>query len=225
MPLNMVDHSDHCRSVRGLLVHLRRGELGTDDADRVRAHLAECPDCRRFDEIEASFDRLIAGALAAAPAPEGLQERIRSRLDEAAPVAEGARGLPAWGWALAAAAALIVGLFIPNPARPVGGSGPAEETQTVAQADAVPAAEQTEIRGILVDDECDRAGMPVRYQKDCDHPRHHTVLRTEAGEYVSLVAHAGMPSIGRGQRGRKVLARGVYQASTGTLDLSSVVFQ
>lgn len=220
----MVEHSDDCRKVHQLLVHLRRGELGESDAERTRAHLEGCPDCRRFDEVEASFDRLIAGALASAPAPEGLESRVHARIAEAAPVRGALRSLPSWGWA-AAAAALIVGLFLPSPARYLRGLTGGEEIRTAAQGTQDGEAELIELRGVLVDDECDRAGMPVRYQKDCDYPHHHTVLKTERNEYVSLVAHAGIPTLDRGQRGRAVVARGVFQASTGTLDLSSLVFQ
>jgi hypothetical protein len=220
------DPRDECRAIHDLLIHHRRGELGASDAGRVREHLEACADCRRFDEVEASLDRLIAGALAAGPAPSGLAERVRARLDEAEGPLSASRGLPGWGWALAAAASLIVGLFLPNPARLLGpGEAAAEGRADAGHLRPAPEAVEAELSGVLVDDECDRAGMPLEYQKDCDHPSHHTVLKTDRGEYVALVAHAGQPSLDRSQRGRRVRARGVYLASTGTLDLASLIFQ
>jgi hypothetical protein len=216
---------DSCRSFHELFLHYRRGELGASDAERVGRHLELCADCRRFDEVEAGFDALLARGLSGASPPEGMQDRLRRRLEEAGPPASARRGFrpPLWAGVAAAAAMLVVGLLLPSPFRAPGTGAPADAGAR-AERPAGPVEGEVELAGMLVDDDCDRAGAPVEYQRECDDPRHHTVLRTDAGEYVALALHGDAAPLHRGHRGRRVVARGRYQALTGTLNLARYRF-
>jgi hypothetical protein len=88
-------------------------ELSAAERERFRGHLASCPECARRLEGLAAVDGAIRELPEQAPAGyfEALPGRIRSRLAAAeAPARTGGR-VPAW--ALAMAAALVVGVLAP----------------------------------------------------------------------------------------------------------------
>ena len=137
--------------------------------------------------------------------------RVRPALDESARAApRGPRRRP-WMQGLAAAAILVVGMMIPGAVDRFSGRPLPTATDLLAE---------VEWTGTLVDDECDRRGVPLHLQKDCPRADHHTVFRTRRGEYLSLVPGetAGLP-VAREDRGTEVRVRGRYNPQAGTLAL------
>jgi anti-sigma factor RsiW len=60
------------------------GELVGADAVELEAHLASCATCGRFRDDRLALRTAIAAQLSRFPAPEGLQDRVRAALREAA---------------------------------------------------------------------------------------------------------------------------------------------
>lgn len=114
------------------------GELGAAESERFRAHLSECAACSKRLEQLSSLDASLRELPAAAPEGyfEGLPSRVRARLSRAAAPRRLSRP-PAW--ALAAAAALIVGVLAPLTSREQK-APPATAVEAVAPA-ASPAAD------------------------------------------------------------------------------------
>jgi hypothetical protein len=102
-----------CRTAR-LLAEFQRprsGELPPDEANALECHLASCPECDAAVRAERRLDEHFGPALRDVPVPDGLRERLLSRLREArlAPI----RRKLAWtarGFAVAAAA--LIGVLI-----------------------------------------------------------------------------------------------------------------
>lgn len=128
-----------CEFYTDALVELARGDLETERADRVQAHLAECAECRKtLETIRRVKD-------APAPMPAGLEARIRGAVRGDAlepalpagtpsvrPVRRRSRsGWRAWALPLAAAAVLAVWLGADDLLAPAGGGSetPTVETQ------------------------------------------------------------------------------------------------
>jgi hypothetical protein len=100
-----------CRSAR-LLLHFagppRPPELDPDEAEALRAHLADCTDCAALAEAERRADEHLGKAMRAVAVPDGLRERLRQRLAEP-PVVWYRRRLTQ---TLVAAAAVLVALVL-----------------------------------------------------------------------------------------------------------------
>ncbi len=65
-----------CRDIERLILEKKAGELGADEGRAVEAHLAVCPECRKYEE---SILGIRAGleALEWAPLPEALDRRTK----------------------------------------------------------------------------------------------------------------------------------------------------
>ena len=69
-----------CPAIRDLLAEYATGVLGEDDRRRVRAHVADCPDCRRqLDEDRRVVDDLLALVPPVEP-PEGFTAATLARM-------------------------------------------------------------------------------------------------------------------------------------------------
>ncbi len=108
--------SEACESIRGRLLDLLAGEIGGEEEDWLRSHLAECTPCAR--ELQALQTTLAAlpEAAEAAP-PPGVKERILAYAREAPTVAhpeQSIRSGDRWQWLAVAGivAALLTGLGI-----------------------------------------------------------------------------------------------------------------
>ena len=101
-----------CRTAR-LLAEFQRprsGELPPDEANALECHLASCPECDAAVRAERRLDEHFGPALRDVPVPDGLRERLLSRLREArlAPI----RRKLAWtARGVAVAATLLIGVF------------------------------------------------------------------------------------------------------------------
>src|SRR5262245_18752627 len=71
-----------CKTARLLLHFDRPGtpDLAGADADDLRRHLAECPECRPAADAERRADVKIGRAVRDVPVPEDLRARLVSRL-------------------------------------------------------------------------------------------------------------------------------------------------
>lgn len=111
--------SGNCKEFEQLVDAQVRGVIGKGEAERLAAHLAQCPGCRANAESQLTVHQLLADA-AAMPAPAiydawpAVEQRICGRLG-------------AWRWAsrvvpvAAGAAAVLVWLLRPAPTpQPVG---------------------------------------------------------------------------------------------------------
>ena len=104
-----------CRTARYLLDYHRpgHGELPPDEVAELEHHLSGCTECDAVGRAERRFDEALAPVMSNVPVPEGLKERLLSRLREE----RGAvlRRRAAWTLRVAAVAAAVllgVGLWL-----------------------------------------------------------------------------------------------------------------
>src|SRR5688572_33294295 len=88
------------------------GELGADQANAIRAHVAACADCRSIVDDLQQVSRQVT-SWQVEPAPSGL----RAQVDRSRHVADSTRTrsawrLPRWSYALAASAAIAAIVFL-----------------------------------------------------------------------------------------------------------------
>jgi hypothetical protein len=192
-----------CRAFDRFVYAYQGGELSEPDARKIRDHAEACPSCARRLQVEASFLRGLQGRLERVPAPPGLETRIRAALRAQAP--DAGRGFRSWlgtpWFAATAAAVLLVGLLVglPELRSPVGASSTASFA--------------VRHEGTIVDYDCDRSGIPVALQRDCDHPMHLNALRLADDSYVhfSLEGETARALTGdRTLRGAVVAVSGEY---------------
>jgi len=111
----------NCRRIENLLPAYREGSLPAREQAIVAAHLARCPECRRFGALLEETDRALTGF----PCPR-VSDRLRQRL-YALPRRANEKTQPARGFFLrivrqplfvpAAAVLLAAVLFVTNPNR------------------------------------------------------------------------------------------------------------
>jgi len=74
----------NCNEIRNLIPFYADGEIGREDADRVRSHLAGCPSCRKeYDAVSALLGR--AADILAEPVsvdPGAYLAALRRRIDD-----------------------------------------------------------------------------------------------------------------------------------------------
>jgi ribonuclease E len=125
------------------------GELPPEQMSAVAAHVAACPECAARLAEFAAVDEAAAALAATAPSGyfEALPGRMRARVE---PRRSGARRLPAWTWAAAAALLLAVVTPLtlwrsslqmePAPAREQPAAAPPATLEAPAQRQSPPAA-------------------------------------------------------------------------------------
>jgi hypothetical protein len=97
-----------CKTARLLLDFdraLPAPELEAGEAERLHEHLAECPVCRSAAQIERQVDEHLGRAVRAVPVPDGLRQRLLTRLESERQVWYRRR---VWVPAAAAAAAVLL---------------------------------------------------------------------------------------------------------------------
>ena len=72
--------NEDCADLRFRLMLFRRGELDAAEAEAVRAHLAQCPDCPTELEAERELDRRLAEVASAWASPPELRSAVSERL-------------------------------------------------------------------------------------------------------------------------------------------------
>jgi hypothetical protein len=96
-----------CKTAR-LLLELHRPwspELGDEDLDSLRGHVADCLECAAVQRADRPADEVLGQAMRAVPVPEGLRDRILSRLANRRDRWYQRRVLR---WSIASAAALLL---------------------------------------------------------------------------------------------------------------------
>lgn len=73
-----------CEDAAVLITALIDGELGLEEAERVRAHVDMCGDCSSREQLEARLKGFLRDKLAAVDTPPGLRGNILSALKEGA---------------------------------------------------------------------------------------------------------------------------------------------
>lgn len=201
----------NCNVFRQSIYHFQADELPDAERRALQDHLDDCPRCARLLEVEESFLRGIKARLVRTPAPPGLETRIRAALEhERAP----GRGAAAWfraPWFAAAAASLLLALLlVPRSDAPVD---PAHSTPVL----------QVEEEVIVVDLDCDRAGLGYAGQRACLNERHLNALKLQDGTYwnISLDKETSRDLlVERSMRGHRMLVRGDLYPAIRTLKLS-----
>jgi mycothiol system anti-sigma-R factor len=84
----MMETDMSCGDCRPMLEALIDEELGPEDAERVRAHVATCVECARTLESQKDLSRLLRDNLVHYEAPDVLKARIRSALSQTAESSE-----------------------------------------------------------------------------------------------------------------------------------------
>lgn len=193
--------------------HFQADEMPESERGLFQAHLDACADCARVLEIEDGLLRALKARLPRAEPPPGLEQRIRDALRAEAPDP----GLPAWHrtpwFAAAAAAVLLALLLVPGLGRPLdGGWTPAGGVLQVAG-----------MKVVVVDLDCDRAGMSIERQRRCAARHHINALKTADGRYLYISPDhkdygrlIGDPEM----RGRRLVVDGDYYPGINTLRIT-----
>jgi anti-sigma factor (TIGR02949 family) len=208
------DGTVDCAAFRRSVFALQAGEVAPARESALLRHVADCPTCSRRLDFERSMLESLRGAMRAAPAPPGLETRIRAALAREAPTPRGF-GRHAWRWAAVAAASLLLALWIlPGSGGELGFGW--TRPQVIAG---------VERRALLVDHECDRAGREFEAQRRCTDPRHLNALKLPDGSYWLISPHDELsrdwlfrPDL----RGREVSFRGDYYPRLETVRLTSL---
>lgn len=74
-----------CHAACAAITALLEGELATEGAERLEAHLADCPDCARAVARERRYRDAMARLARADRAPESLRLRVARLLDQELP--------------------------------------------------------------------------------------------------------------------------------------------
>jgi hypothetical protein len=197
-----------CASFRLSIHDFQADELTEADRGAFQAHLDACDRCARLLEVEDGFLRALQARLPRAEPPPGLEPRIRAALRELAP-----DPTPSAWFAAAAAAVLLALLLVPGLGRPLrGGWTPAAGVVAVAG-----------VEVMVVDLDCDRAGMSIESQRRCGARHHINALKTADGRYwyISPDHESYGRLIGDPQmRGRRLIVDGDYYPGINTLRIT-----
>jgi anti-sigma factor RsiW len=202
-----------CSTFRRSIHHFQADELSAAERAAVESHLDNCAACARALEVEEGFLRGLRSRRPRAEAPSGLEARVRAALAREAPDPAPS----AWyrgPWLAAAAAALLLALLlVPGLGRPrEGGWSPA--------AGVVPV---TGVEVMIVDLECDRAGMSIEQQRNCRARHHINALKTADGRYWHISpdqADYGKMIADPQIRGRRLVVDGDYYPGINTLRIT-----
>ncbi len=157
-----------CDKFRRDLYHMQAGELSQAEQLALAGHAGDCSCCGRLLAFEEAFLRGLKRRLSRAPAPPELRASVREALDrESVPVT-----FRAWlraPWLVPAAAALALALLL-VPALARIGSGVRPVDREV----------------VLVDLDCDRAGLTFEQQRRCTNPLHLNAFKVGPGKYWTI---------------------------------------
>ncbi len=157
-----------CGKFKRELYHFQAGELPEDEQAALAGHARECECCGQLLACERSFLRGLQGRLSRTAAPPELRVAIREALDREA----GRFTFGAWlraPWLIPAAAALVLSLlFVPPLARIGNGVVPVDREV------------------LLVDLDCDRAGLTYERQRGCTNPLHLNGFKVGPSEYWTI---------------------------------------
>lgn len=202
-----------CRVFRDQVFHFQADEIPSREREPLEAHLDACPACARYLRVEEAFAGCLRRRFAPEIAPETLRRRVQVALD-AQTAAAPRRRLRSGGWiALSVAAATVAAaaFLAPLASRRGGETAGVEAGRHVVRS------------AMVVDEDCDRAGVPVASQRDCRQPSHLNVLRMADGAYWSLsldVPEARAIVADAALRGRTVMVEGDLYPSIRTLRLT-----
>ncbi len=204
----------NCSVFKRSLYHFQADELPADERAVCQEHLNACAPCAALLEVEDGLLRGLKTRLTPAPAPPGLETRIRAQLQQM-----GRWGPPRIGWirqpwfaALAASVLLAVLLF---PSRvsfesPPVLSGSSEYVTRVVT---------------VVDFHCESAGRSYEQQRQCADPTHLNALKLDEGGYwhVSLDHEVGYELVtDRRLRGTRMRVEGLLYERIRTLQVDRV---
>lgn len=198
-----------CEQFRAGVTAFLGDGLGAVERAAFQDHLDACPDCAAGVASEAAFDRALRERSTRAPAPAGLEDRVRAALREAAGAS--APRVPWWrrAWVATAAAVVLLGALL--VASPFPSLAPVPGTVVLS--------------GTIVDHDCDRHGLDPVVQRGCEDVGHRNVLKLADGRYVRF-SEADHRDGGRWSspeaRGVVVEVRGRYVPSRRTIRIEDV---
>ncbi len=196
------------------------GDLSREDHTLLQQHCDECESCVHLLEVEASFLRALQTRLRPDPAPAELKARIRAELESRT-----TQRPKMFSWlmspmtaGLATALLLTVILLGRLPVPQVGG-------QPVVDPDRIWAVVPVDRTAVLVDYQCDQAGMTVEQQQHCDSAEHFNALKVADGQYMQFDLndpHARELALAQRRRGERLRVVGGYRSESGTIELSNI---
>jgi hypothetical protein len=202
----------NCKSFRDQIFLFQADELSGEDREACQQHLDDCEACATRLRAEDSLLRAVKAKLPRAPAPPGLETRVRAALREQA----AAEVRPPWyrapWFAATAAAVLLVAVLVPSLVGdpPTGGDGtgvPVRQAVTV------------------VDLDCDQAGYDLATQRGCAHPHHINALKLDNGSYWAISSEEAdfrYLLLDREVRGRHLVVQGRLYPASHTVRLTAV---
>lgn len=200
----------NCGVFRRAIYHFQADELPSAERGAFEDHLNACPPCADLYEVEQGLLRGLKARLAPAPAPPGLETRIRDQLARASDDRR-----PGVSWfrtpRFAALATTILLAVVLLPSNNVFRTSPTQRVARVVT---------------LVDRACDLAGRSYEQQRGCDHPGHLNVLKLDDGTYwgVSLDdEESRLLMTDRAMRGTRMRVEGMLYERIRTLQLETVL--
>lgn len=194
------------------------GDLSPDDQGLLQQHCDECESCVNLLEVEASFLRGLQARLRPDPAPAELKARIRAELDSRT-----VQRPKVFSWlmspmtaGLTTALLLAVVLLVLLPVQQDASGPGADGIWTVVPVDRT---------AVLVDFQCDQAGMTVEQQQHCGNVKHVNALKVADGQYMQFDLNdprARELAQAQRRRGERLRVAGRYRPEAGTIELSNI---
>jgi len=204
-----------CERYRALVHALLDDEVAHGDRVRLEAHEAACPECARRRIVEEGLGRALRARLQRAPAPEGLDRRIRDAFRHAESGRSGGRSHRA-AVPLAAVAAVLALALLSVLTLGRQGSAPAG-----AAGAAIPVARAVTV----VDLVCDAHRVPFDAQRLCRQPGHVNALKLDDGSYWGILGAdpASRDLVeNRALRGRLLRVRGTLYPAIRSIAVTDV---
>ncbi len=181
-------HGAGCAGFAESLSPYLDGELVPEARERMDSHARDCSACRRTLEAERHLLGMLRAGLRRAPAPPALRSALLRRLDGEKPRRTLPEILRRWAPPAAVTVSLLAAALLMTPAlreRLAGERRPADQKPGAPHA------------GVIVDIECDRAGLTAAQQRACREPSHHNGLRTGEGRYLPFVDEGAGQALAR----------------------------
>jgi len=202
----------NCKSFQDQIFLFQADELTGEEREACQRHLDLCEPCASRLRVEETLLRALKSKLPRTPAPPGLQTRVRAALREQADSKARVPWFRTPWFAATAAAFLLMVVLVPSLV---------VETPPDQGGPGVVVREEV----MVVDRDCDQAGVGIPGQRGCKHPHHINALKLADGSYWSISsddADFRYLLLDRDVRGERLVVQGRLFEDTDTIRVTAV---
>ena len=202
----------NCKSFQDQIFVFQADELTGGEREACQRHLDTCEACASRLRVEDALLSALKAKLSRTPAPPGLETRVRAALREQANPAVHVPWYRASWFAATAAAVILMAVLVPSLVvdSPTDDDGPGVLVHEEV---------------MVVDRDCDLAGVGISCQRGCTHPHHINALKLADGSYWTINsedAEFRYLLLDREVRGERLVVRGRLYPDIETVRLTAV---